>query len=240
MAMITPKSPPWDGASPLFNGLAVARALKVGSFGLALAQHNGAIAFTCARHVVGDGDAGGPLSLWTASGGSDPDWEPTSKVDVITPPAEKAAVYASLDLALVKLTGVGAKNDVFGLPLVPKVVSLDVGASLRYRGARNDWVRCFYQGPYTAGLTDAFGALELAGLDLSAMGVVALNPSSYDPAAYEGDSGAALWSKLPDGTAACLGAIVGVSNTKPLGLVLRFTEAFRKVGLADYKVVGAP
>jgi hypothetical protein len=37
-----------------------------------------------------------------------------------------------------------------------------------------------------------------------------------------------------------LGALVGVSKVAPRGIIVRFTEAFRRIGMTGYKIVGAP
>ncbi len=239
MPLITPIPPPWDGSSPLWNGLGISRALRAGSLGLAFARDDG-LFFTCARHVVGDGAAGGPLGLWTASAGDAGAWEATASIEVVAPSADEADTFGHLDLALVTLHGLDASNDFFGLRLNPTVVGLDVGATLRYRGCRRGWVNATYYGPYTDALGDAFGSLDLAGLDTTAMGVIGLDPNGYDPSVYEGDSGAALWGKLPNGTGACLGGLVGVSSVAPRGLILRFAEAFNRISMPAYKIKGAP
>jgi hypothetical protein len=242
MTMITPKSRPWAGGqTPLFNGLGVSRALRAGTFGVALARKdNGDVVATCARHVGGDASDGGTFELWTQQPGAGADWEATGAVDVLAPPEGMDDVYRGLDLAFLSPQGgVTAINDVFGLPLQTKASPAAVGTHARYRGCRNDWVNCVYQGPYSAAFVDAFGSLDVAGLATSALGVIGLDPTGYDPFAYEGDSGAAVSWKRPDGRVAFFGSLIGVSKSQPRGLILLLDVAFARIGLADYTIVGS-
>ena len=238
MAMFTPKGPMWQGpASPLCNGIAISRALRVGTLGAALSrQSEGDVVITCARHVV---LGGGSCQLWTSAGGGGT-WQVMGVLDSITPPAGQQALFTTLDLAFLSLSNVTAVNDVFGNTPAPAVTVPAPGTYARYCGARHGWWQCVFEGPYSPAYAGTFGAIGVAGLDLSAMGVVGFDASGYDADDYEGDSGAVVSTKLLDGTESFFGSLVGASTTQPKGLILLLDAAFQRVGLTSYKVVGAP
>jgi hypothetical protein len=237
--MFTPKGPMWQSVtSPLSNGIAISRALRVGTLGAAIARQNeGDVVITCASHVL---SGGGPCQLWMNAGGSGA-WQVTGVIDSVTPPASQRALFTTLDLVFLSLSNVTAINDVFGNTPAPAVRPPAPGTYARYCGASHGWWQCVYEGPYSPAYAGTFGSLSAAGLlDLSAMGVVGFDATGYDADAYEGDSGAVVSTKLLDGTESFFGSLVGVSAAQPKGLILLLDVAFQCVGLTSYKVLGAP
>ncbi len=231
---VVPVTAPWDGQGPLKNGTGISRAGRVGSLGVAVQIERGHC-FACAQHVLGDARLGGPLFVWTVSGGG-ASWQPSRDIAIVPPPAGQTDSRARMDLGFVS-ANVPATNEIPGGVAHPELVGAFRDSALRYRGARNGVTECTYEGAYTAEFQGSFGALDLVGIDTTVMGVVSFSRRPYDPTAYEGDSGAALWVEVRAGVMGCVGQLVGVSRQDPVGLIVRLADAFQRAGVVDYSVV---
>jgi hypothetical protein len=71
-------------------------------------------------------------------------------------------------------------------------------------------------------------------LALDAFGVLRMDDPAraYDPNDFFGDSGSSLWMADAANNAACVGHLVGVSATQPLGLAVLYWPAFQMLHIS--------
>jgi hypothetical protein len=221
----------------LQNGLAIDVNGEVGTLGACVAVR-GQTFVVAARHVVGktDNSDGVPVWLWRGFQSAGPPWQPCQSLRILVDRYQPGqALYDSLDIAFLEASSPAA--NVVGRPIKPDAIVPPVDTELRYLGCRRGWVTALFDGPWDeAAHAGAFDPRDLNGIDTSSCGVVRLKLDSYDFNAYPGDSGSALWA-VEEGAATCVGQLLGVSPTTPLGLILLYQVAFTKLGILSYQFV---
>jgi hypothetical protein len=228
----------WDGSSPLRNGLAIAANGEVGTLGACVIVRGQAF-FTCARHVVGAADDpnGTPTWIWRGSQPSSSPWQVCQSLRMIPDRYQPGQeLYDPLDIAFLEASS-PATNSVGG-PVGQGATVPVTGTPIRYRGCRRGWVGASFDGQWAESThASAFDPKDLNSIDTTCCGVISFEADGYDYNDYPGDSGSAMWAGSEGSELTCVGQLIGVSPTVPIGLVVLYRLAFAKLGIPAYQFV---